>query len=89
MNSSGSKHVSIARTEYGSVVLDEARGSYWQLNPSGTLIAEGLLEGRPRTAIVESLVAEFDVAETVAQADVAALADSLVEAGLLREDGHR
>ena len=86
---SASKHVSIARTEYGSVVLDEVRGSYWQLNPSGTLIAEGLLEGRPRTEIVQSLVAEFDVTEIVAQADVAALADSLVEAGLLRTDGSR
>lgn len=64
-------------------MLDESGGEYWQLNTTGAVIAEGLLEGLGMEEVCTRLVDEFDVEAARAQADVEALAAALHEAGLL------
>lgn len=83
MNLRMAQDLSIAYTDFGSVVLDAARGTYWQLNPTGTVIAEGLFAGRGVDDITRQLVSDFEVPEPVARADVTALLDELLDAGLL------
>ncbi|MEU3352831.1 lasso peptide biosynthesis PqqD family chaperone [Streptomyces sp. NPDC037389] len=38
-------HVSTARTENGTVLLDETTGRYWQLNTTAAFILNTLIEG--------------------------------------------
>lgn len=77
------RNVSVTRTEYGAVLLDERSGEYWQLNPTGTVIAEGLLAGRGRDLIAAELVAAYEVGERQAADDVDALVDQLGAADLI------
>lgn len=74
--------ISAARTDYGTVLLDERSGAYWELNPTSTLIIGTLLDGGDEAAAVEAVVAEFDVDRTRAARDVASLLTELRAAGL-------
>ena len=75
--------VSTADTEYGTVLLDERSGRYWQLNPTGTLVVRTLLAGgTPRQAIT-ALTEEFDVDESQATQDITVLLEELRSAGLV------
>jgi hypothetical protein len=76
--------VSIVRTDYGSVLLDERSGGYYQLNPTGTLVVRGLLEHQSEQEITKALVTEYEVSEGQAEADVAALVQQLIEAKLVQ-----
>ncbi|WP_327738786.1 lasso peptide biosynthesis PqqD family chaperone [Streptomyces nojiriensis] len=78
------EHVSIVHTEYGSVLLDERTGKYFQLNPTGTEVATGLMEQHEPTDIARKLVAEYDIGEEQAEADIAALIEQLREAELVQ-----
>lgn len=75
--------VSAAETEYGTVLLDERSGRYWQLNDTGALVVQTLLAGGTQSEAIASLVAAFDVDESQANADVAVLLDELRSAGLV------
>lgn len=77
-----SPDVSTAKTDYGTVLLDERSGGYWELNPTGTLVVQTLLEGADEAVAVDALVAQFDVEPAQAEQDVAALVRGLREAGL-------
>lgn len=74
--------VSTAETQYGTVLLDERSGHYWELNPSGTLVVKTLMDGGDEAAAVDALVARFDVARALAERDVTALVRELRETGL-------
>ncbi|WP_211245778.1 lasso peptide biosynthesis PqqD family chaperone [Actinomadura oligospora] len=75
--------ISCARTDYGMVLLDEVKGRYWTLNPTGTLVLDSLLgEGRPADAVA-ALMQEFNAEENVMAADVHSVIDDLVSAGIL------
>ncbi|MFD8499794.1 lasso peptide biosynthesis PqqD family chaperone [Amycolatopsis sp. NPDC059657] len=76
-------HVSIARTEYGSVLLDQELGKYWQLNETGTLIAEELAAGSAEQEICGRLTAEYDIGAEQARADVDALIAELLAADMV------
>ncbi|MEE4423401.1 lasso peptide biosynthesis PqqD family chaperone [Streptomyces bugieae] len=74
--------VSTAETDYGTVLLDERSGDYWELNPSGTLVVKTLLGGGEERDAVDALVARFDIDRAQATQDVAALVQELRASGL-------
>ncbi|MEU6876781.1 lasso peptide biosynthesis PqqD family chaperone [Streptomyces sp. NPDC046712] len=81
--------VSFAQTEYGLALLDEERGSYWQLNSTGVQVLRALLAGRPAEAAVRELADEYGVDADSVHHDVQELVAALFASGLLvrGEDG--
>jgi Coenzyme PQQ synthesis protein D (PqqD) len=75
--------VSTADTEYGTVLLDERSGRYWQLNPTGALVVRTLLEGGTFEQAAEALTERFQVEQRQALQDVSALVESMHAAGLM------
>jgi hypothetical protein len=75
-------NVSTAETDYGTVLLDERAGAYWELNPTATLVVRTLLDGGEEADAVAALVREFDIDETHALRDVEALVRQLRGSGL-------
>lgn len=71
-------------TEDGSVLLDEYAGRYWQVNNTGVLVLQTLLDGGTLDDAARRLT---DLHPTVpaaqAVADVAAMLESLRTAGLV------
>jgi hypothetical protein len=74
-----------ADTEYGTVLLDQRAGRYWQLNPSAALIMRVLAEDGDRGRAAGALLEQFDVDPEDALRDVDSLVDALTEAGLVVE----
>ena len=75
--------VSTAETDYGTVLLDQRSGHYWELNPTGALVVRTLMEGGDEATAVAALVARFDIDRAQAARDVGALVRDLREAGLV------
>ncbi|MFF8034429.1 MULTISPECIES: lasso peptide biosynthesis PqqD family chaperone [unclassified Streptomyces] len=75
-------HVSTAETGYGTVLLDERAGTYWELNPTATLVVRTLLDGGEAADAAAALVREFDIERAQALRDVQGLVADLREAGL-------
>ena len=74
--------VSTAATDYGTVLLDERSGQYWELNPTASLIVTTLLAGGDETAAADALLSEFGIDRTRAEQDVATLVAELRASGL-------
>ncbi|MFT2016748.1 lasso peptide biosynthesis PqqD family chaperone [Streptomyces sp. 796.1] len=74
--------VSLAETEYGTVLLDERAGTYWELNPTGALVVKSLVAGGDEADAVAAVTAEFDIDPDRAEQDVAALVQELRASGL-------
>lgn len=74
-----------ADVEYGTALLDENRGLYWNLNPSGTLILETLLAGGTAEEAVQALTAEYAVDLDSARRDVHELLHELCSAELVEQ----
>lgn len=72
-----------AEVDYGTALLDEDRGQYWNLNPTGALILETLLSGSTRNEAAKRLAAEYGIDIEEATRDVAELVDNLQAAGLV------
>jgi hypothetical protein len=62
--------------------LDERGGSYWELNPTGTLVVRTLLDGGEEADAVAALVREFDIDRAQALPDVETFVRELRESGL-------
>ena len=75
--------VSTADTDYGTALLDEDSGEYWNLNPTGSLVLQTLLEGGTSTDAVQALVERYDVDADSASRDVQDLLGGLRSAGLV------
>ncbi|MEY9485156.1 hypothetical protein RKD26_000950 [Streptomyces calvus] len=75
-------HVSTAETDYGTVLLDERAGTYWELNPTATLVVRTLLDGGEPADAATALTRTFDIEREQALQDVEALVADLREAGL-------
>ncbi|WP_165988446.1 lasso peptide biosynthesis PqqD family chaperone [Streptomyces sp. YIM 98790] len=75
--------VSTAETDYGTVLLNERTGDYWELNPTGALVVGTLLAGGDEQAAVAALASEFDVTAEEAHQDVTALIADLRASELL------
>ncbi|MFJ9721868.1 lasso peptide biosynthesis PqqD family chaperone [Streptomyces sp. NPDC101209] len=74
--------VSTAETDYGTVLLDERAGAYWELNPTATLVVRTLLDGGEEADAAAALTREFDVDRAQALRDVEALVQELRGSGL-------
>lgn len=75
--------VSVCDTDTGVVLLDERTGHYWQLNRSGALILNALLDGDPPHRIAETLTGRYQVTEDAAAEDIDALLTQLTHAALV------
>ncbi|MEU0190921.1 lasso peptide biosynthesis PqqD family chaperone [Streptomyces afghaniensis] len=75
-------NVSTAETDYGSVLLDERVGVYWELNPTATLVVRTLLDGGGEADAAAALVREFDIDQAQALRDVETLVGQLRSSGL-------
>lgn len=60
-------------------------GGMIRLNESGNVLWNALAKGAEQKDLTEALLAEYDVDEATAQADVAAFIDTLRAAGVLDE----
>ncbi|RPF31021.1 lasso peptide biosynthesis PqqD family chaperone [Streptomyces sp. TLI_185] len=74
--------VSTAETDYGTVLLDERAGAYWELNPTATLVVRTLLDGGEESDAAAALVREFAIDQEQALQDVEALVRELRKSGL-------
>ncbi|WP_328979582.1 lasso peptide biosynthesis PqqD family chaperone [Streptomyces canus] len=74
--------VSTAETDYGTVLLDERAGAYWELNPTATLVVRTLLDGGEEPDAAAALVREFDIDQAQAMQDVETLVRELRNSGL-------
>lgn len=74
--------VSTAETDYGTVLLDEQAGTYWELNPTATLVVRTLLDGGEEADAAAALVKEFDIDQAQALQDVETLVRELRDSGL-------
>ncbi|BBC29898.1 uncharacterized protein SGFS_011920 [Streptomyces graminofaciens] len=75
-------NVSTAETDYGTVLLDERAGAYWELNPTATLVVRTLLDGGEESDAAAALVREFDIDQAQALQDVETLVGQLRGSGL-------
>ena len=75
-------NVSTAETDYGTVLLDERAGSYWELNPTATLVVRTLLDGGEASDAAAALVREFEIEQAQALRDVETLVQELRTSGL-------
>ncbi|KIZ16544.1 lasso peptide biosynthesis PqqD family chaperone [Streptomyces natalensis] len=76
-------HITTADTEYGTVLLDQRSGEYWELNPTGTLILRTLLDGGDEQDATDALIAEFDIDRSRGSKDVTELLTQLRSCGLV------
>ncbi|MFJ8085682.1 lasso peptide biosynthesis PqqD family chaperone [Streptomyces sp. NPDC096205] len=74
--------VCTATTDYGTVLLDQRTGQYWELNPTATLVVSTLMAGGDADDATNALVREFDVTPAQARDDVTALIGELRAGGL-------
>ena len=75
--------ISTAEVEYGTALLDEDRGEYWNLNPTGALVLQTLLSGSTPDEAARALAAEYDLDIEEAARDVEELVQDLQAAGLV------
>jgi PqqD family protein of HPr-rel-A system len=76
--------VSTADTAYGTVLLDERSGDYWQLNPTAAEAVRRLAGGATTAQAAEALAEQFDVDPAQALEDVTALVEQLRAARLVK-----
>ena len=78
------KHITIEFNEkQGAFLFDGQTGKSWTLNPSGSTILRGLLNGDAAQAIVENLRKRFQVSATRAYADITDFRSTLLNKGHL------
>jgi Coenzyme PQQ synthesis protein D (PqqD) len=78
-----SANVHARRFDDELVVLHLGVGAYFSLDPVGSTIWDQLVDGKGAEEAVAAILAEYDIDEATARADVERLAEELVEAGLL------
>lgn len=78
-------YVSSSDTEGGAVLLDELTGRYWQLNGSGALVLQAMLDGATERTATELLISRYQVTDDQAAEDVATLIKSLREARVVKQ----
>jgi hypothetical protein len=76
-------HITWARQDDATVLLDADRGLYYTLNEVGSRIWDLLIAGEPVIEILRCLAVEFEVATDVLEMDAAALLGRLLEARLI------
>lgn len=75
--------IAATEVEHETVLLDERRGRYFKLNPTGALVLRTLLGGEDADRAAAVLSERFDIDPQQARADVSALIDALRAARLV------
>lgn len=75
--------ISTTDTEDGMVLLNERTGNYFQINPSGALVLNALVNGAEIHQAASLLTQRYTVTHDRAIADITALIDHLRTAGLV------
>lgn len=75
--------VTMVETDYGWVLLDEAGGGFFSLNPSGVLAVQTMLDGGGVDDAVTAITDRYDVDAGTARADVEELLGELAAAELV------
>ncbi len=78
-------HVHARRFDNETVLLSLAEGKYFALDDVGSVIWEHLTAGKAPSEVIALLLAEYEVDESTARADLERLAEELLAAGLLKE----
>jgi Coenzyme PQQ synthesis protein D (PqqD) len=78
-----SEAVSWREVDSEVIALDHESSSYLATNATGALLWKSLAQGTSREALVALLVADYDVEERHARADVDAFLECLAAQGLL------
>ena len=73
----------IYATDDGMVLLDERTGRYFQLNPSGALILDALVNSAEPQQAAHPFTQRYTIPHDRAIADITALIDHLRTAGLV------
>jgi hypothetical protein len=81
------KHVTLSESEGGAVLLDLRSGRYWQLNTTGVLVLQTLLDGGDEERAVAAVAARYPVDPDRAHADVRSLVTALRDARLVTVEG--
>lgn len=76
-------NVSVACTEYGSILLDQASGKYWQLSKTASVVLDAVIQGHNVEQVSDVLIRRFGVDRDVARKDALALLDTLCSTGLM------
>lgn len=71
------KDLYITEAEYGFVILDAAHGTYWTLNPTGTVALRTLLKGGNQHQAAQTLIDQYEVDYDTATTDVSELVAQL------------
>jgi hypothetical protein len=71
----------------GKALLDMKSSNYYKLNRSAALVWDWVGEGADISELTDKMVGEFDVEPDECIADVRAVLESFVGAGLLERDG--
>ena len=69
------------------VVLDVQQSAYFSVNPTGAALWPLLEKGATRDALIEAVLAEFDVDHGTAEQDVDRFLEDLGRRGLLKGSG--
>lgn len=75
--------VTMVETDYGWVLLDEADGGFFSLNPSGVLAVRAMLDGGGVDEAVAAITDQYAVDAATARADVEELLGALDAAKLV------
>jgi hypothetical protein len=83
MNPKMRSDVSMTRTEYGVVLLDERTSQYWQLTPTAGVVIAAFQAGEGTAGAVRRLTSTYPVTAQVATRDVVALLRKLQDIGVV------
>jgi hypothetical protein len=75
----------MVEVDTGIVLLDGKSGKYWDLNPTGALVLQALLDGNSTQEAAADLAREYEIDGSEAAEDALALLTNLKEAGLVFE----
>ena len=78
-------NISTAEVEYGTALLDEDQGQYWNLNPTGALILQTMLAGGTVEQAAQAVAEQYAVDLKTARLDAQQLVDELCSAGLIEK----
>ena len=77
------KHVLFSTTANGGVLLDERRGSYWEINETGAHSLRMLLAGKSDTETAQNIATRYQIDSSSAVNDLKNFVSDLTGAGLL------
>ncbi|MFF8817017.1 lasso peptide biosynthesis PqqD family chaperone [Leucobacter sp. NPDC015123] len=80
------EHVSFTEADRGGVLLNEARGTYWQVNVTGAQVLRSLLNGNDVPQTIQHLSAAYPDQAAQITGDVHGLIEAATKAELIQHE---